>query len=573
MLKFLPKLVRSEWRIRFVVGYAALAFLPLALTVLVLATKYDVLQSTVALDQAQVARHIVNGEGFSTSLIRPLSLVFCAATANHPDLYNPPLPPLILSLFYSVLRPSPRVTAGAFLVVWIGSIWLCFLMGRRLAGGALAGLAAVFYGSNVATLLSTVQGLSYATASVFVLLAVWLTFLHRSTKEPANLLELPWWRLFLGGVASALAFLTNFLMLPVFLVLVVYLAKAERRKLRGLFLFAGGFLFAIVPWMWRNARIEGAPLFGIYWYELLARTTAYPGDSVWRSLSLPQNPLLFLLSHPLPILRKLLTGLAEFRGQTLGLMEPVILFLVVAALLNIEISRRWRTLAGVVVAGVLTSVLLSSMLRSEPGIVLAWVPLACIVAAAQLSDWVHRRIGRFYREGLRISLPRSVLAVRRREPPKRITVGRINVGSRVSRFVVLAAVVAIVVFPLLYFLVVYRPSSGSALVSLAMNLDSQLPAQATVMTDQPAIVAWYSRRPAVWLCQKESELMGYEDVVGPVDAFFVTGAVAQLPEEERGDWWPWVLAPRGNYRGFNPTGNMPAGVMLRTRAGGDAKNG
>jgi hypothetical protein len=85
------------------------------------------------------------------------------------------------------------------------------------------------------------------------------------------------------------------------------------------------------------------------------------------------------------------------------------------------------------------------------------------------------------------------------------------------------------------------------------------------MTDQPAAVAWYTQRPAVLLCQREEELAQFERVVGPIDALVVTSAIGQLPAQERGDWWQWIAAPRGVYRGLAPAAQMPPNTLLRVR--------
>src|SRR5882724_11627092 len=100
MVQLVSRFVRSEGRIRTVLGYVALLALPPLLAVVVLASKFSGLQTADAFDRAQLARHLAAGDGFVTSVVRPLSLTFRADVTSHPDLYNAPLPPLVLSVCY-----------------------------------------------------------------------------------------------------------------------------------------------------------------------------------------------------------------------------------------------------------------------------------------------------------------------------------------------------------------------------------------------------------------------------------------------------------------------------------------
>ena len=83
----------------FLWGYAALEF--------------NGLRHAEAMDQAQLARSLARGEGFTTQLIRPLSLGRLADLSpshdavvldNHPDLLNPPAYPLLLGALFYVME-------------------------------------------------------------------------------------------------------------------------------------------------------------------------------------------------------------------------------------------------------------------------------------------------------------------------------------------------------------------------------------------------------------------------------------------------------------------------------------
>ena len=103
----------NEWIVAIGLAYVALAVLPAVLMLLVIGAKFQGLQDAAALDHAQLARHVASGDGFVTSILRPLALVFRAELRNPPDLYNAPAHPYLLALFFRQFGATDRVAAGA----------------------------------------------------------------------------------------------------------------------------------------------------------------------------------------------------------------------------------------------------------------------------------------------------------------------------------------------------------------------------------------------------------------------------------------------------------------------------
>ena len=67
-----------------------------------------------------------------------------------------------------------------------------------------------------------------------------------------------------------------------------------------------GFLVALAPWMVHNVMRGHSPIFSLFWFEAMSGTDAWPGDSVWRSMSAAStNPLGFVFTHPLQMARKI----------------------------------------------------------------------------------------------------------------------------------------------------------------------------------------------------------------------------------------------------------------------------
>jgi tetratricopeptide (TPR) repeat protein len=564
MAPIVSRFVRSEGRIRTLLGYVALLVLPPLLAVIVLASKFSGWQTPEAFDRAQLARHLAAGDGFVTSVVRPLSLAFNSDVARHPDLYNAPLYPLALSAAYRVVHPSERVAAGAGVAMWILSLWLMYGVARAWCRAEAAAMATVFYGVNAATIASAIQGLPFVLASMTVLLAVWLAIGHVRSAEPKTAVDLPWWRALVCGVACALAYLTQELLIVVAIVVGVYFVTTQRRGLKTLGVFALGFVAALLPWMIRNLLVVHRPLFSLYWYEALAGTASYPGESVWRMVSAP-DPLVFVFTHPRQCLHKLFVGLAEFRGAAFSVVDPIVAFLFVVSLFSTGTSRRWRWLAGLVTGGIVLTVMGGCMLQLEPALVVSWLPLVCIVAAVQLVQWIEDNVGHLIVPGIEVTFPRSKSAIRRHEPPQRRRWGRISLPPRIARALTYGVVIVLVGCPLVAYVGLTRPTSTTAAHASFRPLAFWLPKDTAVMTDQPAFAAWYAERPCVWLFQREEELVGQQRTLRPVHAAAVTSAVLQMPAEERGDWWSWIIAPRGVYRAMAPADHMPPNTTLRIR--------
>jgi hypothetical protein len=293
--------------------------------------------------------------------------------------------------------------------------------------------------------------------------------------------------------------------------------------------------------MGRSVLLTGSPM-GLYGYEVLAHTDTYPGETVWRTASLPPSPPYFLVRHPVQIVRKGLFGFQQFWTAVPGLLNPVIGFLFLAALLGKTEYPLWRRLWGVVGVSLAGCGAGSCLFRPEPGLFLAWEPLLAIIAADYLGGWISERFGLEPSEAGEVPVPRPWISL------------------------AYVAAVGLVAFPLFFFVTLERREPPPPAPGRVAPLPRLLSEQATILTDQPAWVAWYADRRAVWLFQHEEEWHRLELSVGPMDATYVTQGVAQIPAEERSGWWGWLAAPRGLYGPLIPVEPAPPQAVLRVRA-------
>ena len=495
------------WR---VLGASALILIPSVLALVLLATKFQGLRLSSTLEQAQIARHVAAGDGLTTDSIRPLSLAFRPELRHHPDLYHAPAHPLVLGFAYSVFRPSDRLTAAVGLCFWIASVLLTFILARRWFDPLVASVASILYCCNVAMLRAALLGMPYPLVALFLLMAAGLAVPKlREEDAPAAETESSGLRLAGVGFFCGLAAMSHYLFFFIAPAVGVPLALSRRRKGRAFLFFALGLLAVAVPWIIRNLRWGRGPFFSLYWYEALAGTDAFPGDTVWRSMTAAAtDPVEFMIFHPIQTARKAMSGLVRFWQESLPVVDPIVAFLFVTALIG-RASARWRVVLWSVAASVILAVGASVVLRAEPEILLAWTPLLAIVGAAQLvsllQDWVDGISMRPHWEKQWI---RSVF-----KSPSR--------ARRAVQGVATALILAAVGFPLFHFIWVYR-ADPYAISPDAAALKQLVPEQSTVLTDQPAFVAWYAQRRSVWLFMDEKAWDRIESKGGTIDAAYIT---------------------------------------------------
>ncbi len=528
------KSLRLERRLRATLGHVALVVVPILLMLVVVAAKFRGLTTEPAMDSAQLARHLARGDGFVTSVVRPVTEQFVSAGHAPPDLYNAPGHPLTLALAFRWFDPSDQVVAATGALIWIGSVWLTFVVGRAWFGGGVAGLGALFYGANVAAIAVAVNGLPTGLMTLLVLLTLWLAV---PTIQPEGQPKLSPGRMLLAGMACGAAVLTHYLLLAVAVLIGLHLVATRHRKWRALGWYGAGLALVLAPWAWRNLLVAGSPWFSLFGYELIAHTGSYPGATIFQTTEPPGSLTVYAARHALEIVRKFGLGLAQVRAKALSVWEPIVLFLFLTALLSRTLRRRARPLFGLTLGGVAVTVMAFCLVQRDTSVLAVWAPVFALFAAAHLAHWVRERVGQ-------VVVPFKGMVLR----------------AGLSRALVHAAVMGLVMLPLALFLFGSRypgPVSGP-------EWAARLPGGEAVLTDAPALIAWRTDRTAIGLCREEQDWARLEQKFGSIGAVYLSPAVGLLSAWERSDWWAWLISPWGSYRGLSVV-NSPACGMLRTR--------
>ncbi len=565
MSKGFRHFLHSERQTRAALISLALLLLPVLLILVAFAKKYRGLDQPEALEHAQLARHLAAGDGFTTSIIRPVAITLHSQEGKAPDLYNAPLHPAVVALFFALTHPSGRVLAAVNTLLWLLAVWLTFFVGAQWGRLTMAALAAAFFALNPAAINGAIAGSAQPLLAILVLLAVWLALPQAFAENEETATRLPVWRICLTGAVCALATLTNYLLIGLVPVLGFCVAQTRRRKLPAVGWFLLGFAVPWLPWLVRNALVTGLPFSGLFWYELLSNTRTYPGGTIWRTVQPPPNPFWFVITNPWEMTRKVLAGAAREWTPSVHALGTLTVVMFVATLLSGVFAKRLRALLTVVTTGIILTVLAGALCWTAPDLAGCWAPLVAIVAAAGVHHAVRSRVKAIQFAGLTQSKLKSLLLLRYRRPEAEPAMLNFTIPEPVAQFLVAMVVVLAAALPLVGYVILPMHEKEAARVARLKPLTRLLPDHATVVTDQPETVAWYAHCRTVWLWLREQDWNAVEQSVGRLDAVYLTPAIRQLGPTEWSEWWPWLLSPRGQYRGFQPTSRLPGNAIARTR--------
>jgi hypothetical protein len=307
------KIELGEWTRYVKVGVALLCFL--AFSIFYNMREYKNFSTQEAMDTAQLARNLAQGQGFTTDFVRPLSVHMlqqhqiatqagdtnAIIKGNHPDLVNAPLFPLLLAGAMKVLPFDFEITKGstfaryqpellvAFLnqALFLAAILLVFRLGTRLFDEQVAWLSAIIFAGTDLFWRFSVSGLSTMLLVVLFLLLVWcLVSIEQQHREGERS---PRWFVIMAvvaGMLTGLGALTRYsfiwLLIPIVVFFVLYLG--QRRATLSLAAVAAC-LVLVAPWLARNHHHSGT-LFGMAGYAVHKETIPqFKGTKLERYMS------------------------------------------------------------------------------------------------------------------------------------------------------------------------------------------------------------------------------------------------------------------------------------------------
>mgnify|MGYP001194771689 CR=1 FL=1 len=295
-----------------------------------------------AMDSAQLARNIAQGNGFKTQFIRPVAIDMLRQTGNltneelkesFPDITHPPLYPLLLAGWMKLMpfkfeidlnnseskRYQPEILIYLFnQILFFLALLQVFRLGEKLFDNLVAWCSSlVFMGSELYWQFSS-SGLS--TMLLLVLFLALMKALVRFEEEASlpltkgievkfsgRLFYITCWIGALVGLGCMTRYGFGLLVIP----MVVFIAWfAVRFRWRSILFALLSFIIVISPWLGRNIYLSGN-LFGTSGLALYAQTYEFPEDTIERTLFFEPNELSEARSSGVTVLKQ---GVADRVG-------------------------------------------------------------------------------------------------------------------------------------------------------------------------------------------------------------------------------------------------------------------
>ena len=276
---------------------AMFAVLIISLTLLYLFVQFRGLSSVTAMDQAQIARNIASGKGFSTRFIRPLAIWQLGKSkkeipANQfPDFYQAPLNPIVNALPLLLVKsawkmtPTDLVYAGDRIIVVVSilffllSVGIWYFVGSRLFDSKLSLIACAIILMTDMMWQFSLSGLPQMLMLFLFSGAVWLTVRAMQKRDRVLTVLIS---LFGAGFLFGFMILAHALAVWIFLGWLVFAVVYFQPRGIAAMAALAAVLMVTLPWMARNYSVCGNP-FGLSIYAAIA-ANGNPEEGYLRSL-------------------------------------------------------------------------------------------------------------------------------------------------------------------------------------------------------------------------------------------------------------------------------------------------
>lgn len=300
----------SEFLTGVVIRRSLFILVLIALTLGNLFVLFRGLNSPQAMDQAQIAREIARGKGFTTKMIRPAAYYQAQKTQNRSvsllgfeDTYHSPLNPLLNAAVLKIIGadssdaflmndkemvfPLDRVIATVSTLFFLMAIGVNYLLISRIFDAKIASVCAIlmlfsetFWNYSLSGLPQMLMLLLFSCAIYFVYRAVEAAAEGKISMTPATI----------AGVFFTLLALTHWMAVWIALGYIIFAAVAFRpRGIIGLTVLVLILIPAVLV-MLRNHAITGSP-FGTAFYTIYNGLGNGSENSVMRTLNLDAETL------------------------------------------------------------------------------------------------------------------------------------------------------------------------------------------------------------------------------------------------------------------------------------------
>ena len=522
---------------------------------------YPGLVTVDAMDQAQVARHLYLGNGFTTGFIKPISILTEGSVINGPDLYNSPIPIFLLSRSFNIIGLNDFAVLGNS-VFWAFLTGIILIIFTRLLfhNLILALLIFVAYMLSPGVLEMTFSGLPISFVACILLL---LTFIYYFRNRSSFI-----WTALLGIIAGTL-FLSEFdflfLSIPIG-ILAVYDSKG-RRFFHAL-AFAVPFILVILPWMIRNSIVAGAPLASLRWYDFKSYSLIFSGNQIVRDFNSG------LLTTPVPVLiywnKFLMFGRLMYKLWLSFSHSILIPFFLGGVLIKYK-DQRWGRVINLAVLLFFCQLILISLGNGDFSRILYFMPLIIIGGIAAFLQLLNN---------LGLLVVPLVAATFRSPPHGDLKVAATSTESssdsmrsgicalRPTPWLIISIFFILTIFPGLISIIYGLPTqkyiaaafSGEEATLMREGetmekVERIVKEHEVVVSDMPWAIAWYANRTAIWIPWEIEQMKAIKEKLADVRFLHLSPMIFKYPDTENVGGWQdiyksgmvpeWLNADRG----------------------------
>ena len=346
---------------------------------------FDGIWSREAIDQAQIADQIASGAGYTTRFIRPFNAALIPQELDyHTEINHAPIYPHVLAAAFRLRSVSDQVVVWTSLAFLFAALAGAYLLGAILFDWRAGLLAASALGVNASVLRIGMGGEQWTMAALwFTALVIVLALHHRS--QPDERVWASAARAAAAAVCTVLLYMTHHILVFAALPVAVYFGlTGPRRKLSLAVYIAAVFLMA-APWSYRNYQYTGFPILGVNAWDLMANTSAYPDDTLYRSTD-PEfrrvsRPVLFPIEYFGAFAQKLLSGAGRMMSAAAGVFGfAVVGFLLVSTLYRFR-SPSANAVRGLMYGMLPLGVICLALYSAPPDAVFVFAPVCAVFAA------------------------------------------------------------------------------------------------------------------------------------------------------------------------------------------------
>jgi len=327
-------------------------------------------------DYAQLAKNVFQGNGYATSVLRPIAYRFFQ-NLPQPEVTRMPGYPYLLSLLFRVTGAQDGSVAffnGFWCVVLAGCV---FLLAWELTRDPAVSFAASLLTASMQGFLShSLQAEPNILYAALFTLFFWFYLKRREDY-------------FLHGLCLGILQLvranTQFVFLAFLLVTLLVASGGIKGKLLSVAKLVVGVMAGFSPQMVRNYLVTGTPFFSLYSYSLLMFTKTFPAYNIWTQL-VDVNPFSYIMGNPGEIAAKSVRWLFLLIKESIEFYHPVVLLLIGLPLTLGTANPRVRHLRNMTILSMAIQLLLVLPFGAVPYYFLFFMPLLIVCSVSTIAE-------------------------------------------------------------------------------------------------------------------------------------------------------------------------------------------